>query len=183
MMQVEAERGGCAPPGQTALTANIRQYLSFALGAEEYGVEILKVQEIKGYSGITPIPNTPSHVRGVMNLRGTVIPVVDLRAKFGMEAREYTKFTVIIVVTVGTRIMGLVVDGVSDVLEIAETEIRPAPDFGARADTRFITGMAALGERLVVLLDINTLLSEQELATLGATARAGAATGIEGDKQ
>jgi len=103
-------------------------------------------------------------VKGVMNLRGTVVPVVDLRSKFSMEAMEYNKFTVIIVVTVGAKIAGLVVDAVSDVLNIPSSEIRPAPDFGSRADTRFITGMASSGEKLTVLLDVDRLLGEEELA-------------------
>ena len=140
------------------------QFLTFSLGAEEYGIEILKVQEIKGYSAITHIPNAPPHVKGVMNLRGTVVPVVDLRAKFSMEAVEYTKFTVIIVVTVNEKVAGLVVDAVSDVLNISSAEIRPAPDFGERVDTRFISGMAGVGEKLVVLLDMDRLLTEEEVA-------------------
>jgi purine-binding chemotaxis protein CheW len=150
-------------PAQAAYAAGIQQYLSFALGDEQYGIEILRVQEIKGYSGITPIPNTPAHIRGVMNLRGTVIPVVDLRAKFHLESREYDKFTVIIVVTVGARIIGLVVDGVSDVLDISRSDIRPAPELGQADSTRFISGMVHVGERLVVLLDIATLLAEDSL--------------------
>ncbi|HUB78300.1 MAG TPA: chemotaxis protein CheW [Bryobacteraceae bacterium] len=149
---------------QVSYTAGIQQYLSFALGEEQYGIEILRVQEIKGYSGITPIPNTPEHIRGVMNLRGTVIPVVDLRAKFRMETRAYDKFTVIIVVTVGARIIGLVVDAVSDVLDISRSDIRPAPELGHREDQRFISGMVHVGERLVVLLDIAALLDEDALA-------------------
>jgi purine-binding chemotaxis protein CheW len=155
-------------PSQLTLTADIQQYLSFALGEEQYGIEILRVQEIKGYSGITPIPNTPPHIRGVMNLRGTVIPVVDLRAKFRMETRAYDKFTVIIVVTVGARIIGLVVDAVSDVLDISKTDIRPAPELGCREDTLFISGMVHVGERLVVLLDIATLLAEDSLGETAA---------------
>ena len=155
-------------PSQAAYTADIQQYLSFALGDEQYGIEILRVQEIKGYSGITPIPNTPAHIRGVMNLRGTVIPVVDLRAKFHLETHNYDKFTVIIVVTVGARIIGLVVDAVSDVLDISKTEIRPAPDLGHRENTRFISGMVHVGERLVVLLDIATLLAEDSLGETAA---------------
>jgi purine-binding chemotaxis protein CheW len=155
-------------PSQISFKTDIEQYLSFALGEEQYGIEILRVQEIKGYSGITPIPNTPAHIRGVMNLRGTVIPVVDLRAKFRQEPRAYDKFTVIIVVTVGTHIIGLVVDAVSDVLDIARSEIRPAPELGHREDMRFISGMAHVGERLVVLLDIATLLAEDSLAEAAA---------------
>jgi len=138
----------------------MRQLLTFTLAGEQYGVEILKVQEIKGYSAVTPLPNTPVHVRGVMNLRGTVIPVVDLRAKFGMEACEYNKFAVIIVVTVGDKTVGLLVDAVSDVLEVRTPEIRPCPELGTGVDTRFISGMATAGESMTVLLDIDRLLRE-----------------------
>ena len=156
--------------GLNAYASDVDQYLTFSLGQEEYGIEILKVQEIKGYSAITPIPNTPPHVKGVMNLRGTVVPVVDLRAKFGMEAVEYSKFTVIIVVMVGQKIAGLVVDAVSDVLNIQQSEVRPAPDFGARADTRFISGVASIGDKLAVLVDIDKLLTEEEVAaTVGSS--------------
>ena len=153
----EVERSG--------YTADLNQFLTFTLGAEEYGIEILKVQEIKGYSAITHIPNAPPHVKGVMNLRGTVVPVVDLRTKFSMDAVEYTKFTVIIVVMVGQKIAGLVVDAVSDVLNIAASDVRPAPDLGARCDTRFISGVVSIGEKLAVLLDIDKLLTDEEVAT------------------
>jgi len=134
------------------------------LGEEQYGIEILKVQEIKGYSAITPIPNTPPHIKGVINLRGTVVPVVDLRAKFSLAATDYNKFTVIIVVNVGEKVIGMLVDAVSDVLDIAASEIRTAPDLGGRVDTRFISGMATIGERMTVLLDIERLLSADEAA-------------------
>jgi purine-binding chemotaxis protein CheW len=144
------------------------QYLSFTLDEEHYAIEILRIQEIRGYSGITPIPNTPPYVRGVMNLRGTVIPVVDLRARFSMAPREYNKFTVVIVVTMGERIAGLVVDAVSDVLEIPASGVRPAPDFGARSDMRFIAGMTEAAGKLVVLLEIDRLLGEDEAGNAGS---------------
>lgn len=147
-------------------TNAISQYLTFVLGAEQYGVEILKVQEIRGYSAVTPIPNTPAHIKGVINLRGTVVPVVDLRTKFSMGSTEYNKFTVIIVVTVGRKVIGLVVDAVSDVLDIPAAEMRIAPDLGTGVDTRFISGMATIGERMTVLLDINRLLSEDEVVAM-----------------
>ena len=143
---------------QISFATDGSQYLTFRLGEEEYGVEILKVQEIKGYTAITPVPNTPAYLKGVMNLRGTIVPVVDLRAKFGMEAAEYTAFTVIIVLTVGTKVMGLIVDAVSDVLNIQKTDIQATPDFGAQVDARFISGMAKAGDKLVVLLDIDRVL-------------------------
>jgi purine-binding chemotaxis protein CheW len=145
------------------------QYLTFTLGQEEYGIDILKVQEIKGYSVITPIPNTPPYIKGVMNLRGTIIPVVELRTKFGMGAVEYDQFTVIIVVTVGTKIVGMVVDAVSDVLNIPKADIQAAPDFGSQVDVRFINGMAKAGEKLVVLVDINKVLNEDDLAVMSST--------------
>jgi purine-binding chemotaxis protein CheW len=151
--------------GSTAATS---QFLTFLLAAEQYGVEILKVQEIRGYSAVTPIPNTPSYIKGVINLRGTVVPVVDLRAKFAMETVDYNKFTVIIVVTLGAKIIGLVVDAVSDVLDVPAAEMRMAPDLGTRVDTRFIRGMATIGDRMTVLLDIDRLLSEDEVVALGS---------------
>jgi len=145
-------------------TGTVNQFLTFLLGAEEYGIDILMVQEIRGYSAVTPIPNAPPHVRGIMNLRGTVVPVVDLRAKFGMPPVEYGKFTVIIVVMVGAKIAGLVVDAVSDVLNISQADVRPAPDLGARCDTRFISGVVSIADKLAVLLDIQRLLTEEEMA-------------------
>ena len=154
--------------GPSGLAAGSSQFLTFLLGAEQYGVEILRVQEIRGYSAVTPIPNTPVFIRGVINLRGTVVPVVDLRAKFSMDATEYNKFTVIIVVNVGSKVIGLVVDAVSDVLDIPASEIRMAPDLGSRVDTRFISGMATIGEHMTVLLDIERLLSDDEVAALGS---------------
>jgi purine-binding chemotaxis protein CheW len=144
--------------------ATVNQYLTFVLGEEQYGLELLTVQEIKGYSPITPIPNSPPHIRGVMNLRGAVIPIVDLRTRFGMETIEYTQFNVIIVINVGAKVMGLLVDAVSDVLNVGPGDLRPAPDFGSHADTRFISGMASAGDKIAVLLDINGLLSDADLS-------------------
>jgi purine-binding chemotaxis protein CheW len=148
------------------LAAGGNQFLTFLLGDEQYGVEILKVQEIRGYTAVTPIPNTPGYIKGVVNLRGTVVPVYDLRAKFALEAAEYNKFTVIVVVMVGAKVAGLIVDAVSDVLDIPAAEMRAAPDLGSRADTRYISGMAAIGDRMTVLLDIDCLLHEDELVAL-----------------
>ncbi len=142
------------------------QYLTFTLGREEYGIEILKVQEIKGYSAITPIPSTPPHVRGVMNLRGTIIPVMDLRARLRMAEAACTPFTVIVVVKVEPKTIGLVVDAVSDVLNIPRGDIQETPDFGAEVDAGFISGLAKAAEKLVVLLNLDKLLGG-EAAALG----------------
>ncbi|QJW98009.1 chemotaxis protein CheW [Frigoriglobus tundricola] len=142
----------------TGFAAEGSQFLTFRLEDEEYGLEILRVQEIKGYSKITPLPNTPREIKGVMNLRGSVVPIIDLRARFGLREAEYTRFTVIIVVTVGSKIIGLVVDAVSDVLNVASKEMVPTPDLGAGVDTTFLTGIARTGDRLVSLLNVDRLI-------------------------
>lgn len=144
------------------------QFLTFQLEDEEYGLEILRVQEIKGYSKITPLPNTPREIKGVMNLRGSVVPIIDLRARFGLRETEYTRFTVIIVVTVGTKIVGLVVDAVSDVLNVGAKELVPTPDLGSGVDTTFLTGIARTGDRLVSLLNIDRLVGNSTAPALTA---------------
>ena len=149
---------------QISFATDGSQFLTFTLGDEEYGVEILKVQEIKGYSTVTPIPNTPSYVKGVLNLRGAIIPIVDLRSKLSMSEAPYNQFTVIIVVRVGVKTVGVVVDAVSDVLNIPTKDIQATPDFGAQVDARFISGLAKTGERLVVLLDIDKVLGADTIA-------------------
>ena len=136
----------------------MHQYLTFRLDSEEYGLDILRVQEIRTSGGITTVPNAPGHVRGVMNLRGTIIPVIDLRAKFGMAEAGANEFTAIVIVTVGAKIMGLVVDSVSDVVEIPEAGVQPPTEFGGHVDTRCIIGLARPNERLLVLVDIERLL-------------------------
>jgi purine-binding chemotaxis protein CheW len=132
------------------------QFLTFLLDEQEYGLELFKIQEIRGYAPVTPIPNVPPHVRGVMNLRGTVLPVIDLRMKFRLPPIEYNKFTVIVMV-------GLLVDAVSDVLQVAQEAIRSAPDFGSAVDTRFIDGVFQTREHLAVALNLEKLLSDIEL--------------------
>jgi purine-binding chemotaxis protein CheW len=156
--------------GTAALAAaDNGQFLTFTLQNEEYGIEILKVQEIKGFSKITPIPNAPPFVRGVMNLRGTVVPIIDLRARFSMDDKDYDQFTVIIVANVGTRVVGLVVDTVSDVLNIPSEAIAAPPELASSSETSCITGMGKLGDRIVMLLDIARLVGA-ETALLETTA-------------
>jgi purine-binding chemotaxis protein CheW len=149
------------------------QYLTFALGDEEYGVAILNVQEIKGYAPVTPIPNTPPWVRGVMNLRGTIVPVIDLRLRLGMPAVDYGPFTVIVVLAVGAKVVGAIVDAVSDVLSIPEDQVQQTPDLGVAIDVRFVGGIAQADEKLVVLLDAETLLRHDDLAALDEPRSAG----------
>jgi purine-binding chemotaxis protein CheW len=146
------------------------KYLTFALAHEEYGLEILKVREIIGYMDITAVPQTPHHVKGVINLRGQVIPVVDLRSKFGMDTAEVTEETCIIVVEIcqGDRNFqtGIVVDHVQEVLDILAADIEDAPQFGSSVDTDFILGMGKIGETVKILLDIDKVLAGDDLGGL-----------------
>ncbi len=148
---------------QIGIDTDGNQYLTFQLGEELYGVDILRVQEIKGYTTVTKIPNQPSHIKGVMNLRGTIVPIVELRTTFGMETIDYTMFTVIVVVVVRDRIMGLVVDSVSDVLSISKNDIQPPPEFGTKVDVSFLVGIAKSGDSLVALLNIDRLLTDGDV--------------------
>lgn len=152
------------------------KYLTFSLGAEEYGLEILKVREIIGYIDVTAVPQTPHHVRGVINLRGQVIPVVDLRAKFGMETAEVTEQSCIIVVEInqGSRkcSMGIIVDRVQEVLDIARNDIEDAPQFGASVHTEFILGMGKVGNSVKILLDIDRVLAGSDASLLGSLSEA-----------
>jgi purine-binding chemotaxis protein CheW len=135
------------------------QYLTFSLDHEEYGVDILKVQEIKGYTATTRIPNAPQDVVGVLNLRGTIVPIVDLRHKFGLEAIEYTPFTAVVVVLVQNRVIGMIVDSVSEVMSIPAESVQPPPEFGG-ATSSMMQGIAKIGETLITLLDIDVVLAE-----------------------
>ena len=148
------------------------QFLTFNLGDELYGVDILRVQEIKGYTAVTKIPNTPSHIKGVLNLRGTIVPIIELRTKFGMPTIDYTAFTVIIVVVVRDKVMGLVVDSVSDVLNIDAKDMQTPPPFGAKVDVSFLNGIGKSGDKLVALLDMDRLLSDSEMPDATATGKA-----------
>ncbi|MFA6244983.1 MAG: chemotaxis protein CheW [Candidatus Hydrogenedentales bacterium] len=156
--------------GAVSLADKAGQYLTFVLGEEIYGLEILKVQEIIGMMTVTRVPRTPEYVRGVINLRGKVIPVIDLRSKFSMEVREDTSRTCIIVVQVKNAnhqvTMGIIVDEVSEVLGVAGEQIEPAPSFGADVKTEFILGMGKVGSKVVMLLDVDKVLSWGEIASL-----------------
>ncbi len=134
------------------------QFLTFLLGGQDFGVEILQVREIRNFTKLTPIPNMPASIKGVLNLRGTVVPIVDLRIRLGMPAVEYDRFTVIIVVNVNQRVMGVVVDAVSDVLNVDADALVATPEMGASADTSFVTGLAKSDDRLVTLLNFERLL-------------------------
>jgi purine-binding chemotaxis protein CheW len=160
-----------APAVMGAQAPGTHQILTFELGNETYGVEILRVREIRGWTAVTKIPHAPPHVLGVLNLRGSIVPVVDLRMRFALERAEYTKVTVIIVLSVhssaGRREVGVVVDGVSDVADFSAEDVKPAPDLGAKVATDYIRGLVTCGERMVVLLDIDRLIGAQ-LSNLSA---------------
>jgi purine-binding chemotaxis protein CheW len=161
-----------------ASEAESYQVLTFVLGSETYGVDILRVQEIRGWSAVTKIPNAPPHVLGVLNLRGSIVPIVDLRKRFCLEQAQYSAVTVIIVLSVraesGRRDVGVVVDGVSDVVDVQSAAVRAAPDLGSRAATDHISGLVPIAERMVVLLDIDRLIGAQmaDAAAQGSGAEA-----------
>jgi purine-binding chemotaxis protein CheW len=144
--------------------ARPREYLTFRLGEEEYGIDILKVQEIRGYEQPTRIANAPSFIKGVVNLRGVIVPIVDLRLKFNLGSAEYNDFTVVIILNLGARVVGIVVDSVSDVMELAPEQIRPAPEVGAAVEADFITGLGTLNDRMLILIEIERLMSAADMA-------------------
>lgn len=141
-----------------------QEYLTFTLGPEEYAIDILKVQEIRGYESPTTIANAPDFLKGVINLRGTIVPIVDLRIKFHVGKADYTPFTVVIILNIGGRVVGIVVDSVSDVTMLRQEQIRPAPEFAATVDTKYINGLGTLGERMLIVVDIERLMLSSEMA-------------------
>lgn len=148
---------------RTSYSNDDQQFLTFNLADEYYGVDILKVQEIKGYTNVTKIPNTPAYLKGVLNLRGTIVPIVDLRMKFGMGMTEPTSFTVVVVVNVRNRVMGFLVDAVSDVLDLNAKDIQPPPQLGNTVDISFVAGIGNSNDHLVTLLDIDRVLTDDEV--------------------
>ncbi len=142
------------------------EFLTFTLGNEEYGIDILKVQEIRGYDAVTRIANTPEFIKGVINLRGIIVPIVDMRIKFRLDRISYDQFTVVIILSLGHRIVGIVVDSVSDVLTLKPEQIRPIPELSAALDTRYILGLGTVDERMLILVDIEKLMSSSEMALI-----------------
>jgi purine-binding chemotaxis protein CheW len=143
-----------------------REFLTFRLGAEEYGIDILRVQEIRGYEQPTRIANAPSFIKGVINLRGVIVPIVDLRLKFGLEKAEYNTFTVVIILNIASRVVGIVVDQVSDVIELSSEQIKPAPEFSDNIEAGYIQGLGQVGERMLILTDIERLMSSSDMALM-----------------
>ncbi|HEY1148218.1 MAG TPA: chemotaxis protein CheW [Pseudoduganella sp.] len=143
-----------------------REFLAFKLGSEEYGIDILKVQEIRGYEAVTRIANAPDFIKGVINLRGIIIPLVDMRIKFKLGEPVYDQFTVVIILNINGRVVGMVVDSVSDVTTLTPDQIRPAPDLGTVFSTEYMIGLGTIDERMLILVDINKLMSSAEMGLI-----------------
>lgn len=158
------------PQTQTRMDATAdsdgNEFLAFTLGREEYGIDILRVQEIRGYEPVTRIANAPDFIKGVVNLRGTIVPVVDMRIKFDLGTPTYDQFTVVIILNIGGRIVGMVVDSVSDVTTLTPQQIKPAPEIGTSFDTDYLIGLGTIDERMLILVDIDKLMSSSEMGLI-----------------
>ena len=148
---------------QSVMAGDDREFLSFVLGEEHYALDITTVKEIRGYEQVTKIANAPDFIKGVMNLRGDIVPVVDLRIKFNVGEATYNEFTIVIMLNVDERIVGIVVDGVSDVIRLSEEEMLPPPEFGVAFDSRYLHGLADVDETVVILVNIESLINSNEL--------------------
>jgi purine-binding chemotaxis protein CheW len=160
--QTNASQGGA----QTGREITGNEFLAFTLGKEEYGIDILKVQEIRGYEAVTRIANAPDFVKGVVNLRGIIVPIVDMRIKFNLGEPTYDQFTVVIILNIGGRVMGMVVDSVSDVITLSPEQIKPAPEMGTAFNTDYLIGLGTLDERMLILIDIDKLMSSSEMGLI-----------------
>lgn len=149
----------------------LQEFLTFTLGPEEYAIDILKVQEIRGYEPPTTIAHAPAFIKGVINLRGTIVPIVDMRIKFAVGNADYTPFTVVIILNIMNRVVGIVVDSVSDVTTLSSSQIRPAPEFASTVDTKYIQGLGTLEDRMLIVVDIEQLMLSSEMSLLDEAAR------------
>ena len=147
----------------TAVEGGSRELLTFTLGSEEYGIDILKVQEIRGYDAVTTIANSPAFIKGVINLRGIIVPIIDMRIKFNLSNVTYNELTVVIILNVAKRVMGMVVDGVSDVIALKADQIKAAPEFSSSMDAQYITGLGTVDERMIIVIDIEKLMTSRDM--------------------
>ena len=154
----------------TLMNDGVLEALAFKLGNEEYGIKILKVQEIRGYESVTRIASAPEHVKGVVNLRGTIVPIVDMRIKFKLGTPTYDQFTVVIILNIQDRVVGMVVDSVSDVISLTAEQIKPAPDMGGALNTDYLLGLGTVDERMIILVDIDRLMSSEEMGVIDTLA-------------
>ena len=155
--------GATHPPPANEPPTSIREFLAFKLGAEEYGIDILRVQEIRSYEEPTRIAHAPAFVRGVVNLRGVIVPIVDLRLRFNLDQVSYDSFTVVIVLNIGSRVMGMVVDAVSDVITLTPDKLRPVPEFNSAIQSDHILAIGAVEDRMLILVDIEKLMTSAEM--------------------
>ncbi len=139
------------------------EFLAFKLGQEEYGIDIQKVQELRGYDAVTRIANAPEHIKGVVNLRGIIVPIIDMRIKFNLGAPTYDQFTVVIILNIASRVMGMVVDSVSDVITLSPEQVKPAPEMGSVLDTEYLIGLGTLDERMLILVDLEKLMTSDDM--------------------
>jgi purine-binding chemotaxis protein CheW len=156
-----------------AVEGTSSELLTFTLGNEEYGIDILKVQEIRGYEAVTTIAHAPEFIKGVINLRGIIVPIVDMRIKFNLGKVSYDETTVVIVLNFANRVVGMVVDGVSDVITLKADQIKPAPEFGASLDTKYLLGLGTVDERMIILVDIERLMTSRDMELIEAAEAAG----------
>ena len=166
MSQQQTLASASAESSGNPVSRVLNEFLTFRLGSEEYGIDILKVQEIRGYDAITQIANSPEFIKGVVNLRGIIVPIIDMRIKFKLGNVEYDQFTVVIILNVSGRVMGIVVDGVSDVISLDMDQLRPTPEFGSVIDTEYIKGLGTVDERMLILLDIEKLMGSTEMGLI-----------------
>jgi purine-binding chemotaxis protein CheW len=152
-----------ATPSAGATPTVALEFLAFTLGKEEYGIDIQKVQELRGYDAVTRIANAPDYLKGVVNLRGIIVPIVDMRIKFNLGTPSYDQFTVVIILNIANRVMGMVVDSVSDVITLTADQVKPAPEMGSVLDTDYLIGLGTLNERMLILVDIDKLMSSEEM--------------------
>ncbi|NGX15594.1 chemotaxis protein CheW [Wenzhouxiangella sp. XN24] len=153
-----------------AVADDARELLTFRLGQEEYGLNILNVQEIRGYDAVTKIANSPAFLKGVINMRGVIVPIIDMRIRFNLGEATYNEFTVVIILNIGTRVIGMVVDAVSDVTSLKADQVRPAPDFGTVLDTAYIDGLANVDERMIIVIDIEKLMTAEDMGLVDQAA-------------
>ena len=156
-------------PSMDGAVTSIREFLAFKLGNEEYGIDILRVQEIRSYEQPTRMANAPAFVKGVINLRGVIVPILDLRMKFNLEQVRYDSFTVVIVLDIGARVVGMVVDGVSDVITLAPEQLRPVPEFSSAVSVDHLLAIGSLEDRMLILLDIEKLMTSAEMGLVTDT--------------
>ena len=155
---------------ETADDIAAREFLAFTLGKEEYGIHILKVQELRGYEEPTRIANAPDFIKGVVNLRGIIVPIVDMRIKFNLGAPTYDQFTVVIILNINGRVVGMVVDSVSDVITLSPDQIKPAPEMGTALNTDYLIGLGTVDQRMLILVDIDKLMSSAEMGLINSIA-------------